>query len=263
MNDAGIEEQGFQPHAGPSFASRSLHINSVKSRLIVSTQHETEMQDEQSHDDGNEESNGNEHSESDEEHESSPKTDNDPSSPLLDSGMKDFGPGEDRVETSERYSWQAWLESTQVIDDGNAIFTTGNYEDWGNTCLVTQPKEDYGTNPDIIHGFCVKCRWILDHLRLFFNHFELDRPNYVDCINIKHWSTRSLLVQAANKGCGLCEMMASACEPELPSSANEWHIRTKLNYGHCSGLLLAIEWHLEGETCYTELDLFPVDATSM
>ncbi|CZR66419.1 uncharacterized protein PAC_16320 [Phialocephala subalpina] len=261
INDAGVEEQGSQPHAGPSFASLSLRINSVNSRLMISTQHETEMQDEQSHDDGNEEPDGNEDSESDEKHESSPKTDDDPSSPLLDSSIKVFGPRENRFETSERYSWPAWLESAQAIEDDDAIFTKGSYEDWGNTCLTIQPKEDYGTNPDIIDGLCVMCRWILDHLRLVFNHLELDIPNFTDTMNIKHWSTSLLLVQAANKGCGLCDMLVSACKPEPPSSAGEWHIRTKLHYGHSEGLSLSVEWDPEDEEYHTELDLFPVDAT--
>ncbi|CAG8959423.1 hypothetical protein HYFRA_00001321 [Hymenoscyphus fraxineus] len=105
-----------------------------------------------------------------------------------------------------QYSWIPWLKTTQAVSDPASVIVSDYGKDrWGEKIQRIEPARNLGTNPDVVDGLCVMCRWMLDHLRFIFDEFTFRRRRWSSGIELNLWSTRQLLTYASKAGCRLCQ----------------------------------------------------------
>ncbi|CZR57721.1 uncharacterized protein PAC_07610 [Phialocephala subalpina] len=165
----------------------------------------------------------------------------------------------------KRYSWEPWLQSTHAINDGTAVIAhEALYDDreFPTRYLTIRPRDNYGTNPDVVDGLCILCRWMLDHLRFVADHRK--KPHVVSDrelerwgISIEHWPSTLPLVQAAAEGCRLCGMILSASDYTRPTKADEWPLKMDFFFWGFGELKLGVYWEkLEVSKCLIDTRQF-------
>lgn len=130
------------------------------------------------------------------------------------------------------------VSSPSTINQPHTCCTEFEYSgsQYDNVRSILRPTKPFGTEPNVVDGFCHICRWQIDHLSCMFRNDTSPE--------VEHWPTLHHLVIAAQENCRVCSTVKMV-KFEADRSDDSCFMWTRLSLRRWSDRLVSWNFHFK------------------